>query len=140
MKIRLLLILMVLTNATFAQNFHDTKGNIDVNGAGQLQFSLPIALPPGVKEVAPQLNLVYSSSAGNNIAGIGFSLSGITSINRVGRNIEKDGETRGVQLDNTDFYEFNGQRLLLKSGNYGDNGSEYVTEKFSTLKISAFGG
>jgi hypothetical protein len=29
--------------------FHDTKGNIEVNGAGQLQFTLPIALPPGIK-------------------------------------------------------------------------------------------
>lgn len=29
--------------------FHDTQGKIDVNGGGQLQYTLPIALPPGVK-------------------------------------------------------------------------------------------
>jgi RHS repeat-associated protein len=120
-------------------SFHDTKGNIEVNGGGQLQFSLPIALPPGVKSVAPQMNLVYTSGTGNGIAGIGFSLTGITSINRVVKNIEKDGESKGVQLDYTDFYEFNGQRLLLKSGEYGKNGAEYVTEKFSTLKIKSVG-
>jgi hypothetical protein len=39
-------------------------GNIEVNGAGQLQFTLPIALPPGVKSVAPQINLVYTSGFG----------------------------------------------------------------------------
>lgn len=51
--------------------FHDTKGNIEVNGMGQLQFSLPIALPPGIKSVAPQINLTYTSGTGNGIAGYG---------------------------------------------------------------------
>lgn len=76
--------------------FHDTQGNIEVNGAGQLQFTLPIALPPGVKSVAPQVNLVYTSGAGNGIAGYGWNLSGITSIARVGKNIDKDGKTEGI--------------------------------------------
>lgn len=124
-------------------NFHDTKGDIAVGGDGQLQFSLPIALPPSINGVAPQMNLFYTSGLGTGIAGMGFSLSGVTSIKRIGKNIEKDGESKGVQLDYTDFYEFNGQRLLLKTpGNpatYGKDGTEYVTEKFSTLKIKSVG-
>ena len=120
-------------------NFHDTQGNIEVNGGGQLQFTLPIALPPGIKSVAPQINLVYTSGSGNGIAGYGWSLSGITAISRTGRTIEKDGETRGVQLDYTDYYSFNGQRLILKSGTYGGDGAEYVTEKFSNIKIKSIG-
>ncbi len=35
-------------------NFHDTQGNIEVTASGQLQYTLPIALPPGVKSVAPK--------------------------------------------------------------------------------------
>lgn len=124
-------------------NFHDTKGDIAVGGDGQLQFTLPIALPPSINGVGPQMNLFYTSSAGIGIAGMGFSLSGFTSIRRVGKNIEKDGESKGVQLDYTDFYEFNGQRLLLKTpgtaATYGKDGTEYVTEKFSTLKIKSVG-
>ena len=119
--------------------FHDTQGNIEVNGAGQLQFTLPIALPPGVKSVAPQVNLVYTSGAGNGIAGYGWNLSGITSIARVGKNIDKDGKTEGISLTYNDYYSFNGQRLILKSGEYGKDGSEYVTEKFSNVKIKAKG-
>lgn len=118
--------------------FHDTQGNIEVNGAGQLQFTLPIALPPGVKSVAPQVNLVYTSGAGNGIAGYGWNLSGITSIARVGKNIDKDGKTEGINFFN-DYFSFNGQRLILKSGEYGKDGSEYVTEKFSNVKIKAKG-
>ena len=39
------------------QSFHDTKGKMEVNGGGQLQFTLPIALPPRIRTVAPQINL-----------------------------------------------------------------------------------
>ncbi|WP_249413528.1 RHS repeat-associated core domain-containing protein [Chryseobacterium indologenes] len=119
--------------------FHDTKGNIEVNGSGQLQFTLPIALPPGVKSVAPQINLVYTSGAGNGIAGYGWTLTGITSISRTGKTIEKDGQVKGVQLDYSDYYSFNGQRLILKSGEYGKDGAEYVTEKYSNIKIKSAG-
>ena len=122
-----------------SNSFHDTQGNIEVNGGGQLQYTLPIALPPGVKSVAPQINLVYTSGSGNGIAGYGWSISGITSISRVGRTIEKDGEVSGIKLDYSDYYSFNGQRLILKSGEYGKDGAEYVTEKYSNAKIKSVG-
>ncbi|PWW29950.1 RHS repeat-associated core domain-containing protein [Chryseobacterium sp. AG844] len=119
--------------------FHDTKGSIEVNGSGQLQFTLPIALPPGVKSVAPQINLLYTSGSPNGIAGYGWNISGVTSISRVGKNIDKDGEIKGIQLDYSDYYSFNGQRLILKSGEYGKDGAEYVTEKYSNVKIKSVG-
>ncbi|MEG0925764.1 RHS repeat-associated core domain-containing protein [Chryseobacterium sp.] len=127
------------TSAPNGQSFHDTKGNIEVAGGGQLQFTLPIALPPGVKSVAPQINLTYSSDSGNGIAGYGWNLSGITSISKTGKNIEKDGEVKSIQIDFSDYYSFNGQRLILKSGEYGKDGAEYVTEKYSNIKIKSFG-
>lgn len=122
-----------------SNDFHDTQGTIEVNSGGQLQFTLPIALPPGVKSVGPQMELLYSSGSGNSIAGYGWSMSGITSISRVGKNIERDGEVQGVQLDNSDYYSFNGHRLILKSGEYGKDGAEYVTEKYSNIRIRSFG-
>lgn len=122
-----------------AELFHDTKGTVDVSGSGQLQFTLPIALPPGIKSVAPQMNLMYSGGIGNGIAGYGWGLTGITSITRIGKNIEKDGKVEGVKFDYTDFYSFNGQRLILKSGEYGKDGAEYVTEKYSNIKIKSVG-
>ncbi|MDY0931777.1 RHS repeat-associated core domain-containing protein [Chryseobacterium sp. CFBP8996] len=121
------------------KSFHDTKGNIEVDGGGQLQFTLPIALPPGIKSVAPQINLVYNSGSGNGIAGYGWNLSGITAISRAGKNIEKDGEVKSIQIDYSDYYTFNGQRLILKSGEYGKDGAEYITEKYSNVKIKSVG-
>lgn len=142
MKKIYLLLLLGIYNFLIAQtNFHDTTGSIEVNGGGQLQYTLPIALPPGVKSVAPQVNLGYTSGTGNGIAGYGWNISGITSITRMSKTIEKDGEVRGIQLNNSDFYSFNGQRLILKSGSgaNGGNGAEYVTEKYSNIKIKSLG-
>jgi len=127
------------TTDSAGNKFHDTQGNIEVNGGGQLQFTLPVALPPGIKSVAPQINLVYTSGSGNGIAGYGWSISGITSISRMGKTIEVDSEVKGVKLDYTDYYSFNGQRLILKSGVYGKDGAEYATEKFSNVKITSKG-
>lgn len=133
--------LPVTTNKTEVQfnEFHDTKGNIEVNNGGQLQFTLPIALPPGVKSVAPQVNLLYASGSGNGVAGYGWNIGGITAIARVNKNIEKNNEIIGIQSDYTDLYSFNGQRLILKSGEYGKDGAEYVTEKYSNLRIKSYG-
>ncbi|PWN64736.1 RHS repeat-associated core domain-containing protein [Chryseobacterium oncorhynchi] len=119
--------------------FHDTKGNIEVTGTGQIQFTLPVALPPGIKDVAPQVNLVYLSGTGNGIAGYSWNLSGITSISRIGKTLEAYEEIKPVQIDYSDDYSFNGQRLILKSGEYGKDGAEYVTEKYSNIKIKSVG-
>src|SRR5690606_1356429 len=97
------------------------------------------ALPPGIKTVAPQINLQYNSGSGNGIAGYGWTISGITSISRMGRTIDKDGEIRAIQFDYADYYMFNGQRLILKSGAYGKDAAEYVTEKYSNIKIKSVG-
>lgn len=140
MKTKLFFIFTLLWTFTFGQvKFHDTKGNIEVNGVGKLQFTLPIAIPPGIKTVAPQINLAYTSGSGNGIAGYGWSLSGITSISRVGKTIEKDGELQSIKIDYSDYYSFNGQRLILKSGEYGKDGAEYYTEKYSNVKIKSIG-
>lgn len=142
-RFSLLLTLLFGCSVLFSQSnsnpFHDTQGNIEVNGSGQLQFSLPIALPPGIKSVAPQINLMYTSGSNNGIAGYGWNLSGITSISRVGKNLDKDGKAEGIQLNYEDIYRFNGQRLILKSGEYGKDGAEYVTEKYSNIKIKSIG-
>lgn len=129
----------VFSQVNTQKSFHDTQGSIEVNGSGQLQFSLPVALPPAVKSIAPQINLVYTSGSGNGIAGYGWNLSGITVISRVGKNLDKDGKTETINLDENDYFSFNGQRLILKSGEYGKDGAEYTTEKFSNVKIKSIG-
>lgn len=120
-------------------SFHDTQGSINVNNNGQLQFNLPIALPPAIKSVAPQVNLIYTSGSGNGIAGYGWTITGVTGISRMGRSIDRDGGIQTIQYDFTDYYMLGGQRLMLKSGVYGKDDAEYVTEKYSNTKIRSIG-
>lgn len=127
------------TTTSSGQYFHDTKGNIEVTGAGQLQYTLPIDVPPGVKKITPNISLVYTSGGQNGLAGYGWNIAGISAISRIGKNLEVDRITKGVQLDYTDYYSFGGQRLILKSGEYGKDGAEYVTEKYSNIKIKSIG-
>lgn len=119
--------------------YHDTQGQIDVSGAGELNFNLPIALPPGIKSVAPQVNLIYSGNSLSGIAGIGWNISGLSNISRISKNIEKDGRVIGLKYDYSDVYQFNGKRLLLISGEYGKDGAIYTTQEFSNVKIKSLG-
>lgn len=128
-----------IAQTTPVQKFHDTKGNIEVTKAGQLQYTLNIDVPPGVKDVSPNISLIYTSGGQNGLAGYNWNISGLTSISRTGKSLETDGIIKGVQLDYSDYYSFNGQRLILKSGDYGKNGAEYVTEKYSNVKIKSIG-
>lgn len=140
MKILYKLFFITLFQFAYSQNsYHDTQGNIEVNAGGQLQFSLPLELPKGVKTVSPNVSLIYASNSNNGIAGYGWSLSGVTSISRIGKTIEKDGNLEGVKLDYSDNFSYNGQRLILKSGVYGQDGAEYVTEKYSNIKVKSIG-
>ena len=129
----------VVTTPTVVSTYHDTKGEISVSGSGELNYTLPIALPPGIKSVAPQMNLVYGSNSFTGIAGIGWNISGLSSITRIGKNIEKDGEIKGVKFNYSDLYQFNGQRLILTSGGYGQDGATYTTQQFSNIKIKSVG-
>src|SRR5688572_5293618 len=55
-------------------------GSAGVNGAGAATYTIPLAVPPGVRGMQPALSLVYSSKGENGIAGVGWSLTGASTI------------------------------------------------------------
>lgn len=121
-----------ITNAQTI-NFQDTKGETMVDASGSATYKLPIALPPGIKNVAPQLSITYSSSSNNGIAGYGWNLTGISSINRTATRLDLDGYIDAVDFDSNDQFLLDGQRLI----NLGNN--IFGTENFSNMKIIANG-
>jgi hypothetical protein len=77
----------------------------------------------------PSLSLDYNSRNGNGIAGVGWSLSGLSSIYRCPNILDTDGVSRPVLHDSTDKLCLDGHRLVLESGSaYGAPGSTYRTE------------
>ncbi|MDO5106618.1 SpvB/TcaC N-terminal domain-containing protein, partial [Capnocytophaga sp.] len=116
-----------------------TAGSLSVSPTGAAIYSIPIAVPPGLQGIAPTLSISYNSQAGNGMAGYGWNVSGISVISRVGSTLYHDGAISEVNLTPSDRFSLDGQRLMLKTGQYGKDGATYQTEAFSHLKIKSVG-
>lgn len=107
---------------------------------GAATYSVPIAIPPGRRGMQPELSLDYNSRSGSGIAGMGWSLSGVSSITRCPATLDQDGVIRVVELGATDKLCLDGQRLVNTSGVYGQAGTTYATEIDSFSRITQMGG
>ncbi len=125
------------SNSTYAVG--TTPSSSEVSPTGAFTYTVPIAVPPGVQDVQPNIALSYNSQSGNGLAGWGWNISGLSTISRIPSTVFHDGIQDPIDYDVLDRFALNGQRLMLKSGTYGKNGSEYQTEQFSNLKVVAYG-
>lgn len=122
-----------------SSNAGTTPDEFAVSLSGAATYSVPVSLPPGIKDIAPNIAISFSSQASNGLAGWGWNVSGLSTITRIPSTKFHDGSVGGVRFDVNDRFALDGQRLLLKSGTYGSNGSEYQTENYSNIKIKAYG-
>lgn len=114
------------------------SGEFSVSG-GQASYSLPISVAQGRAGHQPSLSLEYRSDSPNGMLGMGWSLGGLSSISRCGKNLEKDDRWGGVNFDANDRYCLDGQRLVAISGRDGENLTEYRVENNGYAKIVSFG-
>ncbi|PDS22572.1 RHS repeat-associated core domain-containing protein [Flavobacterium branchiophilum] len=135
MRIKLIILITLISNLLFSQSFHDTQGKLEISNSGQATFTLPVAMPPSIKDVGPIINLVYVSGQNGGIAGQGWNISNISSISRMSTRQDIDGYRDGVDFDADDKLSLDGQRLLVKTGNYWLDGSTYETEVQSNTKV-----
>jgi RHS repeat-associated protein len=125
-----------------------TAGEAMAEG-GAATYSIPITLPPGRKGMQPSLSLSYSSRGGAGTAGMGWSLSGLSSIHRCPRTPEQDGEPRAVRGDGSDRLCLDGLRLILVDSSslapiagqagYGLVNKVYRTEIDSFVRVTQYG-
>jgi RHS repeat-associated protein len=76
------------------------SGKLTVTPTGAAVYTVPIARPPSIGGMAPDLSLVYNSQAGDGIAGQGWSLSGLSNIHRCPKTRVQDGYSRPVHMNN----------------------------------------
>jgi len=103
----------------------------DFSGAAHLSY--PIAVPPAREGLAPQVSLIYSSSGGNGLLGVGWSLTeGF---------IQRRGPRKGVPKynDNLDVFELQlpggGPQELMKVQGGIYNGQYRLKIEGALLKI-----
>nr|VFK21688.1 MAG: virulence plasmid B protein [Candidatus Kentron sp. LPFa] len=99
--------LALLVTATQSAHAEELVGSIP----GQLSvqqgaavYTIPIEVPPGVAGMQPDQAITYNSNAGNGLLGVGFSLSGLSTITRCGQTIAQDGAKAGVYYDDRDRF------------------------------------
>jgi RHS repeat-associated protein len=107
---------------------------------GASSYRIPIVVPPGRAGMQPSLSLSYNSRGGDGVAGLGWSISGLSSVHRCPQTPEQDGATRGVSYTLNDRLCLDGQRLVSVSGGYGASGTTYKTEIDSYARITQLGG
>lgn len=116
-----------------------TPSTFQVSETGAAVYEVPIKVPPGTAGMEPRLSLAYNSQHGNGLLGMGWSLSGLSTITRCPRTLAQDGVRGGVNFDSNDRFCMDGMRLVAVSGSYGANGTEYRTERESFSRIVSYG-
>ena len=126
---------LLSSNAPAATVAGTLPGTLSVNAQGAATYSVPIAVPPGTAGMQPSLSLEYNSQGGNGLLGLGWALSGLSSIQRCPKTVAQDNVRRGVRYDDDDVFCLDGQRLIAISGTYGADGTEYRTELEGFAKV-----
>ena len=119
-----------------------TEGQLSVSLTGGATYNIPIAVPPGINGIVPQVSLSYNSQGGNGLAGYGWNVSGVSVITRIPTTKFHDNTIDAVDFNILDRFAFDGQRLMVKNGTsgiYGANGTVYETESFSNIQITSYG-
>lgn len=117
-----------------------TPGAFDVSATGAATYAIPLWVPPGPHGVQPNLALSYSSRGGDTTLGIGWSLAGLSAIERCALTRAQDGVAQEVKLTMSDRFCLDGNRLRVQSGAvYGGTGSTYYTEMADFSTITAYG-
>ncbi len=150
-----LLLLGLFRSTVSAAEAGGIEGAFTVDANGGAVYSIPIDVPPGINGVEPNLALQYHSQAGEGILGVGWNLTGLTAITRVGQIKRIDGRYQPVRFDRNDKdrLSLQGQRLVAvadKNGNrlttqaamnaaYGRDGTVYRTERETWTRIIGHG-
>ena len=95
---------LLLCGAAWAQ--------VSISSGGQASTGLPIAVPPGISGMAPNLSLNYADGGINGPVGVGWSVQGISTITRCPSTRPLDGTYRSVLFNKDDKLCLDGQRLI----------------------------
>ncbi len=128
-------------------------GSFEVDSEGAAHYSIPIEVPPGTLGMSPAIQLTYNSHSPYGIMGVGWTLSGFSSISRCSiRRYEGDPPDSTLKyfpveyptIENgkldSDRFCLDGQYLKARRGQaYGADGTVYHPETSPWTKVQSFG-
>jgi len=118
-----------------------TAATFRVDEMGAATYSIPILTAPGISGVAPKISLNYTSQGVNGIVGVGWSIGGLSVIERCRQTQATDGINVGVTYTSSDRFCLDGQRLIVdEDDDYGGDGSLYRKELDDYTRVKSVGG
>ncbi len=114
-------------------------GQLGVDQTGAAVYRIPVELPPGIAGLEPELALVYHSRAEEGIAGLGWSVNGLSRITRCAGTEPLDGAWGVPSYDAADRFCLDGKRLVAIAGADGASGTEYRLEVDEFVKVVSHG-
>src|SRR5437660_1357881 len=120
-----------------------TAGSFAVSPTGAATYTIPIWSAPGPQGVQPNIVLTYSSQGGSGPLGVGWAISGLSSIYRCNLTFAQDAAPASITLTYSDPFCMDGKRLRLTSSDnlstYGQGGTTYQTEIADFSNVTAHG-
>lgn len=121
------------STATYAGTL---PSSLSIDNRGGASYSLGVDVPPGIAGIAPKLSFAYSSLAGNGLMGMGWSLSGLSVIERVASTLAQDSYLGGIEFADTDRLSIDQSRLVPRCGSsYFGADTVFETEIQSWHKV-----
>jgi RHS repeat-associated protein len=114
-----------------------TEGSFSVNHDGAAEYNLPLWVPAGRRGFQPSIGLHYNSQSGNGPAGVGWSVTGFSTMAPCPRTIAQDGRNEAVSFSSADVYCLDGMRLRPK-GSSSSGQQEYRTERESFARVISY--
>jgi RHS repeat-associated protein len=116
-----------------------TESNFGVSPDGGAGYAVTLTAPPGTAGLEPKIRLTYSTRAGIGAAGMGWSIAGLSVVQRGSRNLSDDGEVRGIRFDEFDALLLDGEKLVEVRRNAVADWREYRSRIDSYARIRAYG-
>lgn len=87
-------------------------GEFTVSNSGSAQYRIPLFTLKGTGDLFPKVELMYNSQSGNGVAGVGWNISGLSSISRCRKTLHQDRIKNSISFTNEDQYCLDGKRLI----------------------------
>jgi len=125
------------------------EGKPGVDAHGQFTYDIPLWVPEGRADMAPNLGLSYNSGSANGFLGVGWTLTGESFLHRCGKTVARDGEADNVDFDEGDNFCLDGTKLIevgrddfpgiIEPPNGDGILAEYRLERNTNARVLAFG-
>ncbi|MCG8685028.1 MAG: hypothetical protein MI892_09155, partial [Desulfobacterales bacterium] len=127
-----------------SKNVGSIKGEFGVSSFGSATYNIPIEIPQGINGIQPSISLSYNSSANEGLAGMGWSLNGVSYIAVTSQNLFSDGNIAPVvavekeAANKGNRLMLDGQRLIRIGDNnlYLKDGAKFMTQNKNYTSIT----